>query len=232
MKNLIILATDGSSLIKGDKYEASSACVIYINGTHVCDVGVYHNNGTNSLGEVYAIVLGLDRVKEIINENDDLEDSQIIVLSDSDYVVKSLNTYIYSWSKQGMYKTWKSSKGDDVAYQSLFKYLWKTYHSYSGYWIGSCPVKICHMRGHIGEKVTKQVAYQKFVNKNSLSLKFENFEKLISYNHHVDKLANHIRVNKLIYHEEVGDNKWVKNPKKINTRNGRIVIIPRSKKRN
>ena len=121
--NLIILTTDGSSYIKGNNYESSSACSIHINGNHVCDIGIYHKDGTNSLGELYAVVLGLDRLKEIIYENYDLENSQIILLSDSDYVVKSLNTYIYSWSKAGMKNVWKTSKGEDVAYQYLFKYM-------------------------------------------------------------------------------------------------------------
>lgn len=232
MNHTILLVTDGSSLINKKYYESSSACSIYIDNEHVCDLGAYHRNGTNSLGELYAIVLGLNRLQEIINDNDDLNDSEIIVLSDSEYVVKSLNSYIKSWVKQGFNKIWKTSKGDDVAYQSLFKSLWYEYHisNESKYFINKCPIKICHMRGHVGEKVKNKYAYDKFIKNNELNISMEIFDKFITYNHHVDELANQIRLDKNIYYERSYSEKWLRKEKKINTKNGRIVILPRSKR--
>lgn len=231
MNNLIILSVDGSSLIKNKKYESSSACSIYINNEHVCDFGVYHKNGTISLGELYSMVLGLDRLSEIISDNDPLlNDSDILIVSDSEYVVKSLNSYIYSWIKQGFDNIWKSSKGDDIAYQELFKYIYKTYHNGNIYNIKSIPVSIYHISGHI-TNYNKSI-YDKFNIKNKSNISKELFENFIKYNNHSDELANEIRLNKNIYFEKRGNTKWLKKEKRMNTRNGKIVILPRNKRRN
>ena len=233
MDHNIILVTDGSSLIEKKKYESSSACSIYIDNKHICDLGVYHRNGTNSLGELYSILLGLSRLEEIINDNSELSNSEIILLSDSEYVVKSLNSYIHGWISQGFENDWKTSKGTKVSYQYIFKYIWNEYHSSGNslsYFIGNCPIHICHMRGHIGEKVDKDYAYNKFIKNNKIDISIETFNNFIDYNHHVDDLANKIRLGKNIYYERSYDKKWLRKEKRINTRKGKIVILPRNKR--
>lgn len=237
MNNLIILATDGSSVInkKNNEYQSSSSCSIYINDERVCDLGVFHYDGTNSLGELYAIVLGLDRLYEIIDENKSLlSDSYIIILSDSNYVVKSLNEYINSWIKQGGDKTWKNSKGNEVAHQSLFKYLYNNYYNGNNYCIENIPIKICHIPGHIklnNDSESFSFLYKTFIKRNKLDINKNTFCKFIYYNNYADKLAEKIRLEKIIYYEKKGDSKWLKKEKKINTRNGRILILPRKSRK-
>lgn len=230
----IYIFTDGSSFISKDGrfYEASSACSIYIMGLNVLDLGVYHKDGTNSLGELYAIMLGLDRLYDIMEENPELKNSTITVVSDSGYVISSLNSYIFSWIKQGMKSVWKTSSGTPVSYQNMFKSIWKEYRDNGRYQMFGCPISFLHMRGHINEKITKDKAYEKFKKKNNMQISEYEFSEFIDHNHHVDKLADMIRVKKVPYYERRYGNLWVKKERKVNTKRNQIVILPRSKKRN
>lgn len=245
----IVIATDGSSLIKRASknrprfYESSSACCIYIDNENVCNLGVYHERGTISLGELYAIVLAFDRLNEILSDNPDLMNSNIFILSDSEYIVRSLNLYIRTWARQGINNIWKSSQGDSVSHQSLFKYIWNTYHDSMGYKILESRVYIYHMRGHINQKISSHLAKMKFRAVNAINAPKEvnaemfeevqsNWDFYINANHSADRLAEKIRLNKDIYYEDVGgDGKWHIKRKKTNTRNGKIVILPRSSRK-
>ena len=89
--NYIAAFTDGSSYISKDQkyYEASSAVVIIINDKEVCRLGCFHKNGTNSIGEVYALMLAIEKVEELKRDNPELNDYFTFYVSDSRYVVQS-----------------------------------------------------------------------------------------------------------------------------------------------
>ena len=147
--NYIAVFTDGSSFIKNEYYEASSAVVIVINGEVVCKFGCFHVNGTNSIGEIYAMMLAIERVEELKRDNPELRDYFTFFVSDSKYVVSSLNEWVYNWANKN--KTddiWIGSSGKPVMYQNFIKYL------YYNYLIDSEWKKrnlIFHMNGHINQ---------------------------------------------------------------------------------
>lgn len=220
MNNNILVFTDGSSLIRKGHYESSSAGSIYINHNHICEFGSYNYDSTNSFGELYAIVMAFDKLSDIIYNNPELNKYQIFIISDSEYVVKSLNIYLKSWIKQGMNNNWINSKNKPVAYQSIFKYIYRNYFNIT-YNVNGIKVNIVHINSHI-KNVDK--SYNKF----NLNITKEEFIKISKYNDYVDKLANYIRNKKEIYYER-SYVKWLKT-KKINMVNGKIIISPRKKR--
>lgn len=223
-ENIFWIFTDGSSFIKKKYYESSSACIIYLNDEFITKFGCFHENGTNSLGELYAVMMGLDKVYEILNNSDTLTqaNTEIKVVSDSQYVVKSLTSYIYTWVKQGMDKNWKASTGKPVAYQDLMKYVFAKYLIKPEY-----TTSIFHIMGHVGSKILVNKAFFKFNEYNNSYLTISEFKIMMKRNNMVDELANYIRTNKCYYYEKVGDSEWVKNPRKNLTRNGKTLIRKR-----
>jgi ribonuclease HI len=201
--SIINIFTDGSSLIRHNKYESSSGSIILIDGISVIELGMYHENGTNSIGEIYAIVQALDRLTYIINQNPQLHDSEINIYSDSEYVINSINKWIYGWMKQGFNNFWYGASGKPVMYQNIFKYIYSTYISKDRDKLIGNQIKFYHMRGHVNEKVKIDTAYNSFNSKNSCSISLEEFKYLVSKNHDVDKLCESVRLGKLLYYEKV-----------------------------
>lgn len=222
--NTITMITDGSSLIKGNYYESSSSVIIYINDIFAMRLGCFHMNGTNSLGELYAFILGLDRISDIIYNNPELKDSKISIISDSEYVVNSLTVWYKSWIKKGIDSYWISSSGKPVMYQDKIRYLLKNY-------ILEKDIDIYHMRGHVNQKVDFNKAYKKFCNKYNTRINEEDFSKMVDLNNQADRLAEYIRINKFDYYEELGETEWVKSQRKNQIRNGSIVVKGRNLKR-
>ena len=228
--NYIAVFTDGSSFIdkNNSKYEASSGIVIVINGEQVLNFGCYHVNGTNSLGEIYAMMQGIEKVEELKRLNPELKDYFTIYVSDSEYVVNTLNTWVYSWAKKnGNNSMWKGSTGSPVLYQRFIKYMYYKY-LLNDEWLDNNI--ILHIKGHVKSK-DYSTMYNKFMTKNNPQttkhgrfVRFETFKNLVEYNHAVDSLAEMIRFNKDNYFEERLDTKWEVKRRKTMTRNQRIVI--------
>lgn len=236
-KNYIAVFTDGSSFIdnKSNYYEASSAIVIVINDVEVCRFGCYHNNGTNSIGEIYAMMMAIERISELKKDNPELRDYFTFYISDSKYVVSSLNEWIFNWVNINKNNDiWISSSKKPVAYQWIMKYLYDKYISDNDWQTNNA---IIHINGHIGEK-DLQVKYGKALKRNNQTtwkyqkfITLETFKRLVSYNHIVDSLAEKIRINKYFYHEEGNENiQWVIRKRKLPIRNQRVVIKSRENK--
>ena len=116
---MIYIFTDGSSLIHDNKYEASSAIIaIDEDGNEVLRQGTYHINGTNSLGELYAMLMALkfsNRLNKLKIRN--------CIISDSEYIVKSLTKWIYKWATNN----WIGSKGEEIKFSDIFKDIYDKY---------------------------------------------------------------------------------------------------------
>lgn len=227
-KHKIEIYTDGSSFIKFKEkfYEASSGVLIYLDDKLIYSAGLYHTGGTNSIGELYALLIGLCKLKELLKQHSELTDSAIYVFADSDYVIKSVTTYIKSWVKQGINSNWISySTKKDVAYQSIFKYL------YSEFLYKHNPYNIIfyHINSHInkgkkGEEPLNKARFA-FMKRNEIEISLDEFKLHSNRNDEVDKLSEKIRLNKT-YFEEHGDSTLIK-MKDILTRDDRIVIRKR-----
>lgn len=238
--NYIAVYTDGSSFISKDKsyYEASSAVVITINGEVVHKLGCFHVNGTNSLGEFYAMMLAIDKVEEIKKDNPELKDYFTIYISDSKYVVSSLNEWVYNWVELANYNydiVWKNSSKQEIAYQFIIKYLYKKYISNKDWQEKNL---IFHTNGHINKTNPKEISayYGKVRKRNSYNmmmhrkfLRLETFKEIVNNNHAVDALAEYIRTNKNIYYENEGSEniQWLIRKRKNLIRDQRIIIKSR-----
>ena len=230
----ITVFTDGSSYIdtKNNFYEASSAVVISINNDIVYKFGCYHNNGTNSIGEVYAMMLAIEKVEELKRDNPELRDYFTVYISDSKYVVSSLNEWIHSWAVLNKYnEVWKSSSNKPIAYQWIMKYLYDKYISKHSWQENNL---IIHINGHIQSKDIGKY-YSKALKRNSKqtwkyqrAITRHTFESLVQGNIIVDRFAEKIRLEKLFYYEERNENTpWVKRKRRIPVRNQRLIIKSR-----
>ena len=230
-KNYIAAFTDGSSIIKHDFYEASSSIVIIINGEEICRFGCYHVNGTNSLGEIYAMMLAIERVEEIKRDNPKLKNYETYFISDSKYVVSSLNEWIHNWVRINKHNNdvWVTSSHSPIMYQWIMKYLYFKYMK-NNYW--TALNKIIHTNGHVNfnnEKDLKKY-FKKFMYRNPIcyNATVNEYKYVVEMNNQADRLADKIRSEKLFYYEEREDGlSWEIRRKRIPTRNQRIIIKSR-----
>jgi ribonuclease HI len=224
MSNIIDVYTDGSGTIRGNHYFGSSSVLIYLNNEPIDEFAMFHENATNSYGELYAISSALDKVHQIIMDNPELSDAEVRIISDSGYIINSLNSYIYNWSRLGTWMTWFTSAGKPVKYQKIFKYIWTNY---------ICNnknkriknLKFYHTHGHVGIKHSIQKAYEHFREFNNVEISLDEYRNIVIKNGLADALAEECSRNK-IYYYEVARGKWVKNT--IQKRNGRVVIRSRN----
>lgn len=224
--------TDGSSLIKGKYYESSSSVVIYHGDTKLIECGKYHKNGTISLGEAYAVMLGLDtfyfEIFDLIKKEYDVT---VRLFSDSDYVVRTLTEWMPGWiRKYGINGTWLTSKNEPVAHSWIFKHINSHY-----YFSEPFKLEVYHVNSHTdGKKLSKVL--DKFNKRNKTSISKKDFEFIISGNDKADKIADELRVQKILeLHKttkefERGDMQWMLSTKSKNLerRNGRVVIKRRN----
>jgi len=233
--NYIVAYTDGSSVIKGDFYEASSAVIIIINGIKVCEFGCYHVNGTNSLGELYAMMLAIERIEEIKKENPGLKNYSTYFISDSKYVVSSLNEWIFNWARINKYNNgiWLTGSKSPIMYQWIIKYLYFKYISNDEWRNNNLFI---HTNGHVNHLNDNEVSryYKKFCYRNPLLegnhiiSTLEEYTDLVKSNGDVDRLADKIRNRKLFYYEErEEDLQWEIRKKRIPVRNQKIIIKSR-----
>jgi len=230
-KNYIAAYTDGSSIIKHDFYEASSSVVIVINGEEVCRFGCYHINGTNSLGEIYAMMLAVERVEEIKRDNPELREYMTYFISDSKYVVSSLNEWIYNWIRINKYNNdiWVTGSNSPIMYQWIIKYLYFKYlknNSWRSY------NKFIHTNGHVNFNSFKDLEkyFKKFIYRNSIcsNSTIDEYKQIVEMNNQADILADKIRSKKLFYYEErEEDPSWEIRKKRIPTKNQKIIIKSR-----
>lgn len=223
MSSKIEIYTDGSSLIKGNYYEASSGVMIYIDGVKTLSIGTFHIDGTNSTGEVYATMLALDRIHDIIKDNPLLSDATINIYADSEYVVNSLTDWMWNWAKNKVDAKWVSSSGKVVMYQSIFRRIYKRYMNNKDF----NKIKVFHIRGHIGEKVKPEKAYDYFIKKNKVNILMNDFMIHSKRNSVVDEIADIARSSKK-YKEIIHDNTYTIYERDNVIRDGNFVIQSRN----
>lgn len=185
--NIINIYTDGSSLIKKDKYKSSSACIIESDNVYY-ELGMFHKGGTISYGELTAIRLGIDLVSEYIDD-----DTEVNLFSDSEYCVKSLTEWIHNWSKSGRNTEWIKSDGKHVMYQDVMK------HIYYNYLTIYKNIHIYHINSHLNNKAQYKKSLAKFLKKNK-NFTEDDFKRIVSYNDRVDKIALKILNDECLYY--------------------------------
>lgn len=179
----IVVYTDGSSIIKKDFYESSGAIIITVNGHEVYRYGEYFPDGTNSKGEVYAMKFAYDKLHKLIDVD---SAKSITFICDSEYVVNSVNKWIYSWQKNN----WLTSSGVEPKFCDVFKYLYDTYLNKK---VRNKKIKVYHINSHQKDLAK---ARRKFQAKNNIDVTQDEYDKYTYYNDAVDKFANDVRFMK------------------------------------
>lgn len=105
MKNNVVIYTDGAC--KGNPGEGGWGAILeFTNETN--KIYGYQENTTNNRMEIVAAIEAIKLVKE---------ESDIIIYTDSKYLIDGINTWIHSWKKNN----WKTSGNKDVKNVDLWK---------------------------------------------------------------------------------------------------------------
>lgn len=111
---MIEIFTDGSSTKNGSGF----GYVVLKDGTKIYEKSEHFKDGTNQAMELSAAIAGC-KYSDTIRE-DDFGQEQIIIYSDSAYLVNCANDKWYvTWLNNG----WKNSKKEDVANKDLWQQL-------------------------------------------------------------------------------------------------------------
>lgn len=181
MTKKIFIFTDGS--INKKKGLCSSAFCIIREGHMVASM-VSERKGSNSLAEVTAVLEAMERLVSIngliLETSDKKSDYEFILVSDSQYVIKSINEYSINWIKNGIDSIWIGSNRKQVMYQEEFRKILKMRDELKN-------IKFVHIYSHLDSDLKFDNAYEKFCEQYHITkVQFKEFTK---YNNLVDKLA-------------------------------------------
>lgn len=114
-KDKIIIYTDGSSL--GNPGPGGWGSVIMTHDGKVTELGGREKESTNNRMEIMAAIQALEFVQS--RKLDDK--NQIVIHSDSAYLINGITMWVYGWAKNG----WKTKTGDNVLNKDLWERLFK-----------------------------------------------------------------------------------------------------------
>ncbi len=101
-----LLFTDGAC--SGNPGPGGYGTVIVYPDGHVKELGGKRSETTNNRMEMMAIIKGLEESMG--------DFSDVLILTDSTYVIKGINEWIHGWKR----KNWKNSEGNDVSNKDLW----------------------------------------------------------------------------------------------------------------
>lgn len=183
-KNVLLMFTDGS--INRDTGMCSSACIgvakhkVFLSKVTSCI-------GTNQVGEVHAMYNAVVSAGEFIDKFDSegaaFEYDEIWFISDSRYVVQSINEYSKKWIEQGWDNTWIGSTKQAIAHQDKFKEILRLRDKYTGLF------KFMHIYSHLKGDDAIATAHKRFNDYNKVDINRVTFDDFVRCNEIVDKLA-------------------------------------------
>lgn len=128
MRREVKIFTDGAS--SGNPGPGGWGAVI-ASQTHVKELGGGEKNTTNNKMELQAVVSALQSLES--NDN-----QQVIIYSDSAYVVNGATSWIHGWKKNN----WQTKEKKDVANKDIWEHLDTTMKRHHCTWI--------RLEGHVG----------------------------------------------------------------------------------
>jgi ribonuclease HI len=129
----VVITTDGSST---GRVGAGGWSAILVFGTHEKELSGYFEDGvTNIRMELYACLQGLKALKRAC---------KVRIVSDSEYVVKGVNTWCHQWEARG----WRTNTKKDVVHRDLWEEIieMKKFHTIEAVW----------ERGHNGHAMNER----------------------------------------------------------------------------
>ena len=161
------LFTDGGAIRIAGKFYGSSAYVIKYQKKYItssCPV----EPGTSNYYELKAMRDGLRKITNCWQCGDNLE---VWIIADSEYAIKCVTKWIYSWHKvDGVYVT---SSGTPVANIDLILEIRELLKRIGNY-------KFIKVRSHISTNL--EATYKEFIRKNKLDITFVDYMLLIRFN--------------------------------------------------
>ncbi|MBX7149907.1 viroplasmin family protein [bacterium] len=134
----IIIYADGAS--SGNPGPSGWGAIVSLPTGDVYELGGGDSRSTNNKMELTGVIEGLNS----LNKNDE----QIIILTDSAYVLKGITAWIFGWKKRG----WKTAEGKEVLNADLWEALDKAVMR-----VGSKNIEWRYVRGHTGIKGNERV---------------------------------------------------------------------------
>ena len=107
MKNNVVIYTDGAC--KGNPGEGGWGAILEFSGK-TNNIYGYQKNTTNNRMEIIAAIEAVKSIKEASN---------IIIYTDSKYLMNGINIWMHSWKKNN----WKTSGNKDVKNVDLWKVI-------------------------------------------------------------------------------------------------------------
>lgn len=139
----------------------------------------YISEGTISFGEMSAIFYSLLKIEELIIKNIIPNYCNIILFSDSEYCIKSLNEWIFGWYNNRNGNTYLKSDGNPIAHQNLIDNIIRTIIS------NNIKVKMFHTYGHVNNFEKIKELKTKF-HKAGLNTNTKLVKQISDYNSVVD----------------------------------------------
>lgn len=173
------------------------------------------SEGTISFGEMSAILSALIKIEEFISRNIISNNTNIILFSDSEYSVKSLNEWIFKWFNNRSGYNYLKSDGNKVAHQTLIDSIIRIIIN------NNIKIKIYHTYGHINDYEKLRELKLRF-NKSGLKMNTQLVKQISNYNTVVDcnsrlnfKNYNGNVLKSLFIIEDFINNKDIKKYKKL-----------------
>lgn len=137
----VIIYCDGSSI--GNPGPGGWGGVI-IDGARVHECGAFEKETTNNRMEIKAAIESL-KYSSNQNKNPTSENVLYTVHTDSQYLIKGITSWVFSWQKNG----WKTSAKESVLNQDLWEEILNVTSNLSISWK--------HVRGHTGVVLNERV---------------------------------------------------------------------------
>ncbi len=131
-ENTILAYTDGACA--GNPGPGGFGAILVFPDGYVKELGGRKNRTTNNAMEIMAIIKSLETIADALFD--------VWVLTDSTYVIRGINQWIWGWKKRG----WVTSKGDKVINKPLWQRLDQLVSARKT--MGSIEWK--YVRGHAG----------------------------------------------------------------------------------
>jgi ribonuclease HI len=135
--------TDGSNR-KNSELQFKSGYGVYFYSPSIKNISG-RNNKTNNYCEIIAIKCGLERIQQLyLEDEENILSRKFIIVSDSQYCIKSITQYLYIWKQKG----WKRPGNKDILHINLWKDIYSILTNLDNLDI---PVGFMHVRSHMKE---------------------------------------------------------------------------------
>jgi len=137
--NYIIAYTDGACTNNQNKKIRRGGYGVHFGKDDIknCSIKLTGEKITNQVAELSACLYAIEKCIEYINFNNIKHD--IIIKTDSMYIINSITKWCKGWEKKG----WKKADNSDVENLELIKKIYNYYNNNEG-----ICIKFCHVKAH------------------------------------------------------------------------------------